>query len=295
MQPEYRTIREVTSREPVGAVVTIGQKGPSGAPTDTDRFFIKDPSEIRQGDKRYRQNHPAFAAYNSADVKYRTVIAGNLIHGERDEAFSYYLRAHMPPKGSKWPSHPGGKPFCTGDGTHATRLYAIGKDGGADDYRRIPCPADKCEFRQGDVKACKPFARLYFRPRWPDGSKLPAPLTKLVTQSWYSVSNILGIFDYVDSQAKHLGLERYSLFGLPFTLSLTRKTTAARQRAFPVIAATVDCDLIAFLLAQREQIRQLGGELRALPVASALTPDEVATDVIEADVAEIVPGFRGAA
>jgi len=293
MQPEYRSIIEVTGREPVGAVLTIGEKGPSGAPTNTDRFFVKEPQETRTGDKRLRHNHPAFAAYNAADPKYRTVIGGNLVHGTRDEAFTYYLRAQMPPKGSKWPTHPGGKPFCTGDGQHATRLYAIGTDG-AEDYRHIPCPADKCEFRLGDLKLCKPFARLYFRPRWPEGSKLPAPLTKLVTQSWYSVSNILGIFEYVESQANGLGLPFYSLFGLPFTLTLTRKTTAARQRAFPVLTATVDCDLIAFLLAQREQIRQLGGKLRALP-ASALTPDEVAPEVIEADVADIQPGFGGVA
>jgi len=293
MQPEYRSIREVTGREPVGAVVTIGEKGPSGAPTNTDRFFFKSPQEIRQGEKRWRPNHPAFAAYNEADPKFRQTLAGNLVHGTQDEAFSFYLRAHMPPKGSKWPAHPGGKPFCVGDGTNATRLYGIGQDG-AEDYRHIPCPNEKCEFRQGDLKLCKPFGRLYFRPRWPEGSKLPSPLTKLVTQSWYSVSNILGVFEYIAAQAKHLGLDRYSLFGLPITLTLTRKTTPTRQRAFPVLSATLDCDLIAFLLAQREQIRALGGELRLLP-ASAGSDDECAPEVIEADVADIVPGFRGAA
>ena len=29
------------NQQPWGAVITIGEKGPSGAPTNTDRFFIK--------------------------------------------------------------------------------------------------------------------------------------------------------------------------------------------------------------------------------------------------------------
>ena len=42
------SIAGVTGRVPVGAVLTIGLKGPSGAPTDRDRFYIKVPDSTRE-------------------------------------------------------------------------------------------------------------------------------------------------------------------------------------------------------------------------------------------------------
>ena len=67
---------------------------------------------------------------------------------------------------------------------------------------------------------CKPWGRLLFH-MWRDGSKLPTPMMKLTTQSWHSLSAILGFFDYFRKQAALCGVPGAQLFGLPFELTLT--------------------------------------------------------------------------
>ena len=62
--------------QPWGAVITIGEKGPSGAPTNTDRFFIKKPqaetAEFRGRSALVRRNHPDFEKFNRLDdVRWR--------------------------------------------------------------------------------------------------------------------------------------------------------------------------------------------------------------------------------
>ena len=53
-----------SNQQPWGAVITIGEKGPSGAPTNTDRFFIKkaqaETTEFRGRNALVRRNHPDF-------------------------------------------------------------------------------------------------------------------------------------------------------------------------------------------------------------------------------------------
>lgn len=288
-QRRFDGIEGLEGKEPVGAVVTIGEKGEKGNPTHTDRFFVKSVHEEKRGEIRIRPAHPAFAAYNSADPAKRQSLSGNIVHETRHQAFQYQLRALVLP-GKK--AHPNMRPACEGDGTSARRFYGIGEDG-SEDFRDIPCPNELCEFRQGNEKVCKPFGRIYFRPRWAAGSPLPAPLMKLTTQSWYSIRAFIGFFDYVEGIAKQLGIENPVLFGIPFTLTLQRKSLPLKQRAFPVLTISPDFDPIEFFMRQREQIKLAGGTMRALPAASAIDPEENEPEAIAADVRAITPSIPG--
>lgn len=287
MQPMQRfdSIEGLHSKEPVGAVLTIGRKGTSGAPVETDRFFIVQPSE---GDDRVRAQHPAFAAFNGAKPEARQSITCALVHAEMEDSWLHYLRAQV--LGGDWPTHPQMKPACQGDGKTALRLYAVGKDGAPDDYREIPCPNDLCEFRQGNVKKCKPFGRLYFRPIWKDGSPLPTPLMKWTTASWNNVAAVKGFFEHVEHQAEQLGLGDYTLYGLPFTITLGKKKKPQQGRAFPVITITPAMDLIAFFMAQRRQLLEAGAGPLAL---SAGNRDVEEVEAESSDYQAIVPGLPG--
>lgn len=284
-EPEYSKIEGLRPREPVGAVLSIGRKGPSGAPQDTDRFWIVSPQEANG----VRPLHPGFEHYNKADPEKRLQIRGNLVHAMREEAFGYYLSAQV--LGQEWPAfpgtHPARRPICTGDGIKATRFYGLKPDG-SDDFREIECPNEKCQFRQGDTKVCRPFGRLYFRPLWKEGSSAQTPLMKLATHSWNTIQNLVGFFDHVESQAKNLGLTLWTLYGLPFVLTLARKTQPGRKRAFPVLTISPECDLIQFFLIQRRDLLAAGSTL-ALPVG-ATSVEETDPEVVDADSRAIRPG-----
>ena len=278
----YDGIEGLQPRLPLGAALTVGVKGASGAPTQTDRFHFVSPHDSMEGKHRVRPLLPQFAAFNGADASKRQMIRANLIHSTRAEAFAYHLRAQQ--LGGKWPNHPQKRPACTGDGRKATRFYGDTPD----DFREIDCPNELCEFRQGNVKACKPFGQLLFRPRWADGSTLPTPLTKLTTGSWYSVAALLGFFDHVEDQARQLGIEAYSLYGLPFSIQLTFKSKPQAQQRFPVLAFSPEVDLVQFFLAQREQLDRIGGHAPLALPAVALTDDEMRSpDVLASDAALI--------
>lgn len=289
MQPlrKFDHIEGLAPREPVGAALTIGVKGPSGAPTMTDRFFFVLPHDEKRGDTTVRPLHPSFKAFNDADAAKRTLIRGNLVHGKRDECLRHHLKAQVLPK--PWPAHPSKRPACLGDGTIAVRYHGTAKDG-SDDFREQTCPNELCEFRQGDRKACKPFAQLLFRPRWADGVSLPQPLVKLTTGSWNSTAALLGFFAYLEGQARELGIVNPSLYGIPFTLSLARKTMPKRGAAFPVLSISPDCDLVVFFLRQREDLGRIAAtQPRELPPASLTDPELESPDVLAADSELIVP------
>lgn len=286
---EYRGIEGVTGREPVGAVLTIGKKQASGGidPTTTDRFWLVMPT---MGSDGRRPEHPEFATYNKAKPEHRQTIHGHLVHGEEGDCWHYNLKAQVLPG---YPAHPDKRPACVGDGENATRYDPEGKHGPVteDGFREIVCPNEACEFRQGKgAKPCKPFGRLYFRTRWKTDA-LPETLVKWTTGSWNSVRNLIGFFDHVREQATALGLESYSLYGLPFVLTLSRKTKPSERQAFPVVSIAPECDLVAFFLQQRAQLRELGGppEIKLLPVG-ARDPEETEAAEVYADHATITPG-----
>jgi hypothetical protein len=286
-QPQQpRGIGGLTGREPIGAVLTIGHKGPKGNPTDTDRLFIVQPQE----EDGIRKPHPAFVGFNTADADKRKSIRGILVHSSRAECFEHHLKAQVLPG----LAHPNKRPACVGDGTHAVRW---GKNG-LDDFRSIPCPNEKCEFRQrvGDKPVpCKPWMRFLFRPVWAQGSPLPAPLMKYTSGAWNTTSAFLGFFEYIEKQAAALGVTNYTLYGLPFVMTLAKKKRRGDEggRAFPILSISPEGDLQAFLWAQHERIRAFreSGLARPGQAVAALTDREQhADDVVEADYRTVNPG-----
>lgn len=293
-RPDFRPngIAGLTGKEPVGAVLTIGHKGPRGNPEMTDRFFIVVP-QMADG---IRPAHPAFAAFNEAPPEKRQVIRGHLIHATRADMFEHNLKAQVLPK--PHPAHPNKAPACSGDGERAVRWNGT-------EFKAIRCPNDLCEFRQkpqSGPTTCKPFMRILFRPRWAEvrskdangvivnsENPLPTPLMKLTSGSWNNVRAFLGFFEYIEQQAKLLGVPDVSLYGLPFTITLSKKSIAAQQRAFPVLFITPDTDVQAFIAGQIRNRRDL--ILSAPPPVAALTDGtERSTEVEDADYQTINPG-----
>jgi len=286
--PIYRTIEGVDGREPVGAVLTIGKKGPSGAPVDNDRFFFVSPYEVNG----VRSQLIEFGRFNTADPKFRAVIHGNLVHAHIEDSWLHHLRAQKLPNPN--PNPPARKPACTGDGTKATRFS--GMDGDDEVWKEIDCPNRLCEFRQGVKAACKPMGRLYFRPGWSHYRDetfhgLPTPLVKWTTGSWNTVANVVGFFDHVRAQAANLGLASWSVYGLPFTLTLGRKTQPQHERAFPVVSISPLVDLVEFFLMQRRQLAAAGGSLGL--AAGNTSPEETTPEAMSADYVAVSPGVPG--
>mgnify|MGYP006921307267 CR=1 FL=1 len=287
MSHEYSSIEGLEPRLPLGAALCLGIKGPSGAPTQTDRFFFVSPYDSTEGKFSVRPQLASFRAFNEADVKDRQSIKGNLLHSRQEDCFYHHLRAQVLTPKEKWPAHPQKRPACVGDGHNATRYFG---QTGTDDFRPIPCPGELCPFRQGASKACKPFLQLLFRPRWKEGSPLPTPLTKLTSGSWYSAAAILGFFTHVREQAAQLGIESFSLYGLPFVLSVHMKTKPQASQRFPVLSMSPDTDLIGFLLAQREQLDRIGGHAPLALPAVALTDAEMRSPEVLASDAALISG-----
>lgn len=268
--PYINGIGELTGREPIGCCMSIGRKGDRSAPVDNDRFYFVMPNEV----DGVRALHPAFTAFNTAPVEQRTVIRGNIVHSRVEDAFQHSLKAQVL---DGYPPHPSKAPTCIGDSVHAKRWI----DGA---YKDIPCPGSLCPFRQPTVRPngkpgptpCKPFSRLLFRPRWKEGSTLPSLLCKWTTGSWFTSSGLLGMFEHVRAQAEQLHVENFSVYGLPFVLTLGRKKRKDGQdgRSFPVVSASVDGDVIDFLLNQKRRLAELGG---SAPSLAALTDEEQRT------------------
>ena len=80
---------------------------------------------------------------------------------------------------------------------------------------------------------------------------------KYTTGSWNTAANLLGFFEYIENTARQLGLEEYSLFGFPFTMSLAYQTKASAKSRFPVVTISPEQDPVQFFSAQQEQIAQL--------------------------------------
>jgi hypothetical protein len=292
-------IANLQGRAPVGAVLTIGIKkdgNPRGFPVEKDRFHLVVPREANG----VRLHHPGFSAFNrvprkpnpddyqdasrleadratwEAELGKRRVIRGNIVHGTQRECFEHYLRAQVLPG---HPAHPDRRPACIGDGKRAVRYTGV--EGGGHTFRDIECPNERCEFRQrkGDKPTpCKPFARLLFRIRWAENSPLPTPLVKYTTGAWNTTANLLGFFTYLDDSARQLGLDRWTLFGFPFTLTWTEQTKPSETSRFPVVVITPDADPMAFFDAQRVRLRELQEPVRYAALTDAEEQDTATED-----------------
>lgn len=300
MIPTYDHIDGLKGREPVGAILRIGRKAPGGYPTENDRFFIVSPQtqlrefKSRQGKTHValqRDTHPEFDAYHALDPEARRHIRGNLTHAAIEDCYRVHLRAQQLTPTDRWPVHPNMAPSCIGDGENATRYYGTNDEG--DDFREIACPNELCEFRQEGNRQCKPFGRIYFRPNWRGTSGPPTPLMKLVTSSWNSCANLKGFFDYIQTQAEQLGIVNPSVFGLPFSISLERKSDRRHSRAYPVMSFTPETDLIAFFVRQAKALEETGGRLELPEAVGAESDVENDADVIAADYSETTPAKPG--
>ena len=236
-------------REPIGVVLTAGiKKQGAGFPIEKEHYHLVQPRE----DNGRRPHHPAFAAFNAAPSEKRRTVRGNLVHGSKAECFEGYLRNQT---SKQLGMHPNRMPYCQGDGVHARRWMGDA----ADNFVDMKCPNDQCEYRLTTPAACKPFSRILFRLRWPDGNPLPPMLCKYTSGGWYTYSNLLGFFDYLERSAKELGLAEYSLFGFPFTLTLVQQTKASAKTRFPVTVITPEADPVEFFARQAERLKLARG------------------------------------
>lgn len=242
-------IAGIEGREPVGVVLSAGVKDSArGFPTEKEYFHLVVPRE----ENGKRAHHPAFSGFNQAKPERRKTVRGVIVHATETECFEGYLRCQVGYK-NKGQAHPDRRPFCEGDGVHAMRWLGEAPD----DFAEIKCPADKCEYRLTEPKLCKPFSRLLFLLNWSAESPLPKMLCKFTSGSVYTYMNLRGFFDRIKKTAHQLGLEDYSLLGLPFSLTLTMQTRPSKQTKFPVIVITPEIDPLEFFYQQRERIGQL--------------------------------------
>lgn len=275
-------IAGLEGREPIGAAVTIGVKGPSGAPTERDRFHVV---EVNPDANDRRPHHRAFSFFNGLPPDKRRLLRGNLVHATVAECFEYHLKAQS----VKGKSHPQKRPFCVGNGETAVRWMG----GDADNFKEIECPHDRCEFRVesgGKPAPCKPWMRLLFRLTWDDATQaalaakghpaLPSMTVKFTSGSWNTTRNVVGFFEQFEGTARSLGIQNAQVFGLPFTMQLSERTNSQRKSRFPVVSMTPSMDLIEFLMAQRESLAKLGAVPRheALTDQSQQEPEVIAGD-----------------
>jgi len=280
------SIAGLQSKEPVGAVLTVGTKGPNGAPTDRDRFYIKVPDS--QGNERVP--HPAFGEFNGAEPKYRQSMTCVLVHATEAECFEWHRKAQKFPAPFKNHSK---LPSCTGDGTTAKRLAMVGDKV---EFKEIPCPNDLCQYaiapNERTPPCCKPWARLLFQPVWPAGTKLAiqgrTPLMKFTTQSWHTIAGLVGMFKHISEQAALLGVQHgVNLYGLPFEMTLIQKSDAEKKSKFPVVRFSPTVNLQEFLIRQAQRVQQLAAGPSYIGLLDGPEQDP---DVLLADKATIEPG-----
>lgn len=281
----------LSGREPIGAALTIGVKDKAkGFPTERDRFHIVAPNEGEGGRRPYL---PDFRVFNEAPAGNRRTVRGNIVHANRAACFEFSLKNQVQPGGQ---AHPDRRPFCVGDGARAVRW--TGKD--ADDFQDIACPHDRCEFRQdkGKGPACKPWMRLLFRLSWDDATQrmlqekgrppFPTPLTKFTSGSWNTTRNVLGFFEFIESAARQMGIDDYTLFGLPFVLNLSMRTKPSSKSAFPVVSMSPLIDPVDWFRMQREQLRQIQAPVRHVALTDQSEQD---ADVIAGDYETVSAGI----
>ncbi len=273
------TIHGLKGREPIGAALSVGVKGPRGNPTRTDEFFLVSPTE---GDNKIRPLLPQFAQFNEhPDAARRKMIRGNLVHSVRRECFEHHLRAMVEPGK---PMHPDRRPWCTGDGERAERWVGPGPQ----DFRTITCPHERCEFRQrkaNAMPACRPWMRLLFRLRWPDGNPLPTYTVKYTSAGWRTITGALGMFEALERAMSQMGAVNVPLYGYPIVLSLTMRTQPSQNRRYPVVDIVGETDPVEWVLLQKGRL----AEIAAAPQIEALdSPEQVAAAA--GDHALINPG-----
>ena len=82
-------IQGVRGREPIGAALTIGIKGPRKAPIEKDRFHLLEPSESagKDGQPARRAPSPLFTFFNNAPAVKRRFVRGIIAHQRWNDCF----------------------------------------------------------------------------------------------------------------------------------------------------------------------------------------------------------------
>lgn len=315
-------------RDPIGVHVSLGIKGPNGAPAMKGRFWLMGQAthnvEFQAGGgKRYsqlaRDEHPAFAPWNATarslgrDVP-RTgagavgTLRGNLIHADWRDAALWYRSAQKLPEGH--PNPKSRKPACEGNGLSARRFRGV--ESGEEVFDPIACPNGECPFAMSGL--CKPAGHLIFMLRWdrvdPFQARFPALVAEWTSRGWESLANLRGLLELVlgtaalltdeerrfaDAEARErwkpglaaeFGIERPSLVGMPFLMTVSERTKAADAGAatghrFPVVSFSPDGDLVEWLLGQarkRAELSSSGSPPLFLPPATVRDDDFLDVD-----------------
>jgi hypothetical protein len=282
-------IKGLEGRVPIGAALTIGIKGPSGAPTKKDRFWLVWPHANDQG---IRPRHPGFVRFNDAPAERRKLMLMQLVHGREQECFEHRYRCHKAPGK---PAHPKKLPYCVGNGEKARRYMGneqFRKDNnlGDDEFRDGACAGERCQYRQGSKAPCKPWMRLLARVCWNQDLGMPTPLVKFTSQSWNTIKNFLGFFDHLGAQASELGFDDARLIGFRFAMQLSEMSNPEARTRFPVVSLTPIDDPIEFFSRQIDFRERAGShrliETREVP---ALTDRQLAGQDTS-DYLDHVPG-----
>jgi hypothetical protein len=284
----------------VGACLSLGVKPKErmGWPEEKDRFHIVMAKTRERGEGKgkteYRPHDPRFAAFNTADLETRRVFYAMLCYHREEECWHPSYGMYRFQKGGL--PNPKTKRFaCTGNGTDAERWL----DGEA---TMIKGCGEGCPYRQGAEPPCKPRARFWFMPRWlpsqgksfarymKDGSVtmlLERPIMRLATQAREPRDTFAGMLKTVREQAEPLG-GISSLYGLPFVMTLFRKTNPEKRTEWHEVTFTLGGDWFEWLKWQADEFKQLKGAPPLVALGSA-SDAELDPEAVGSEHAAIVP------
>jgi hypothetical protein len=290
-----RGIDGLSRREPIGCALTMGRKGPNNAPVDKHRFFIVRPVADGVGRDARRAAHPAFAEFNKlansvqvpegadyerrleqakqAHDEKRASVRGIIVHARPEDCWTNRRQADRLPGHE----HPRLAPSCMGNG-HVAQRWMPAQNA----YVEIPCPGDQCPFAQsvdGKRPLSHPHTKLIFQLRF---DNLPSLLCKFTSGGWETTSAIEGFFTSIEEQARYLGVERPSFYGIPFSLTISKRSNPKLKTSWTVVHMSPDfppgVTLQEYLLRQADARRQLAGAMPLLQIGTAAGVGDDADD-----------------
>ncbi len=291
-------------REPIGCAVANGRKVEGRGVVDRDRLFIVLPTADARGMKGRRAFHPQFAAFNAlpdptadeakrkSHTAVRSTVRGIFVHEHERDAWTENLQA------AKLPGHehPLGAPSCEGNGCEARRWMPrmVNRETGeVGMYDEIVCPGRRCEFQQKGQDRngkptrplCGPFSKLVFQLRM---NGMPSLLAKYTSKGWETSESIAGFMAFIREQGAALGIERPSIYGVPFALTVAEKTGEGSR--YPVVHISPDFGegrtLQHHLLGMGADRKQIAADRELLRIGTAATIEDDA-DAVPDDIAAL--------
>ena len=124
-----RGIDNLKPRQPVGAIVSVGEKGPRGNPVNKDRFFILSTGFADVGNNakgmrgKKHPRDPRLRKFNDHTGEEVSTLRGVIMYRAEEESLHVSRSARQLRSGQ---SIPGGRPACTGNGETAI-TSAVGR------------------------------------------------------------------------------------------------------------------------------------------------------------------------